>query len=81
MVRYYVKAGALVRPMRCEECGTESNRIEAAHFDYAQPLRIRWLCRRCHVVWDRREPKGGTFAVAAASAVVPQPLERHLVLA
>jgi hypothetical protein len=75
-VRYHVSAGTLIRPTRCEECGTESDRIEGAHFDYAEPLRVRWLCRSCHVLWDKREPKGGTVAVelvtTAASSPEPQ---------
>lgn len=63
LVRYHVKAGNLARPGACEACGTASGRIEAAHFDYDQPLRVRWLCRSCHVRWDRREPKGGTRVI------------------
>jgi len=37
--------------------------IEAAHHDYDQPLHVRWLCRSCHVRWDKREPKNGTVVV------------------
>ena len=53
-----VKAGSLVRPGECENCGKEC-KTEGAHFDYARPLDVRWLCRRCHFIWDRSEPKGG----------------------
>lgn len=63
LVRYHVRRGNLIRPARCEECDVSSRRIEAAHYDYDQPLRVRWLCRSCHVRWDKRQPKGATFVV------------------
>jgi hypothetical protein len=68
LLRYYIGRGVVRRPQRCEECGATGRRIEAAHFDYAEPLRVRWLCRSCHVRWDRREPKGGTVVVVATNA-------------
>lgn len=58
LVRYHVQAGNLVRPVACEQCGASGRKIEAAHYNYDQPLRVRWLCRSCHVRWDRLEPKG-----------------------
>ncbi|GJQ27825.1 MAG: hypothetical protein HBSAPP02_28570 [Phycisphaerae bacterium] len=64
LLRYYVKTGLIVRPTRCEGCGATDRRIEAAHFNYDEPLRVRWLCRSCHVRWDKREPKGATFVVS-----------------
>ena len=63
LVRYHVLAGHLVRPNACAECGAAGRRLEAAHFDYNDPLRIRWLCIPCHRRWDAAEPKGGvTYA-------------------
>lgn len=56
-----IKDGKLSRPAKCEECQQDA-KIEAAHHDYAHPLRVRWLCRSCHVKWDRKFPKGGTVA-------------------
>ena len=44
-VSYAIKIGALVR-QPCKQCGTEPS--EAHHDDYARPLDVRWLCRRCH---------------------------------
>ena len=32
----------------CEVCGTTEGRIDAHHDDYAEPLAVRWLCRRHH---------------------------------
>lgn len=41
LVYQAVKKGLLVR-QPCEVCGTE--KVEAHHDDYAQPLEVRWLC-------------------------------------
>jgi hypothetical protein len=65
LVAYHVKAGNLVRAAACEECGAAC-KTEAAHYDYGAKLRVRWLCRSCHVRWDRAEPKGGTVLVQSA---------------
>src|SRR5215831_11268686 len=51
-----LKRGELIRPSECEECG-RGGVIHAAHSDYARPLDVRWLCRRCHALWDRSDPK------------------------
>lgn len=51
-----IRRGQLIRPDECEECG-KVGRITAAHFDYSAPLNVRWLCRRCHALWDKAEPK------------------------
>ena len=62
-----IKAGSLVRPGQCENCGKEC-KAEGAHYDYSRPFDVRWLCRRCHWHWDKQEPKNGmdglvTFSV------------------
>ena len=54
-----LETGRLVKPPHCEEC-SERNGIQAAHFNYEEPLRVRWLCQRHHSAWDLAEPKGGT---------------------
>jgi hypothetical protein len=51
-----LRNGTLERPSRCEECGRDCF-PDAAHFDYSEPLKIRWLCRSCHVRWDNAVPK------------------------
>lgn len=61
-VSYAIKSGTLSRPDRCEDCG-KVGKPEAAHYDYADPLRVRWLCRSCHVKWDKAEPKGGGSSI------------------
>jgi hypothetical protein len=62
LLAYHIKAGNIVRPDRCEQCG-EQRKIEGAHYDYAEPLRVRWLCVPCHRRWDKAEPKGATVIV------------------
>jgi hypothetical protein len=61
--RYLIAKGDLIRPNNCEECGTNEKYIEAAHYHYDDPKAIRWLCRSCHVKWDRYKPKGGTMKI------------------
>lgn len=51
-----IKKGLLVRPERCSACD-QDGRIEAAHYDYSEPLRVRWLCPRCHRRWDMGGPE------------------------
>lgn len=50
-----VKAGRILRPEVCEECGQKPppfkdgrTAIQAHHHDYSQPLGVRWLCQPCH---------------------------------
>lgn len=43
-----IKAGGLKKPACCDLCSLERNDIEAHHVDYGDPLRINWLCRKCH---------------------------------
>lgn len=31
----------------CKDCGAQ--KTDAHHDDYARPLSVRWLCRKCHV--------------------------------
>ncbi len=67
LLRYYVQKGHIVRPSRCEQCGVADQAIEAAHYNYDEPLRVRWLCRPCHRRWDWAKPKGATYVVGVAS--------------
>ena len=68
LVRSQLRVGLLERPKTCEECGKAGKRIEAAHYDYEQPLEVRWLCRSCHVRWDKKDPKNGTYVVTPPNA-------------
>jgi len=51
MLQRAVRDGWLVRPDACSKCGgppTGKTKIEGHHDDYNEPLKVRWLCRRCH---------------------------------
>lgn len=43
-----IRRGALVRPNTCSACATPC-KPDAHHADYAAPLTVEWLCRRCRV--------------------------------
>lgn len=47
-ISYLVNNGRIERPRLCSECGIAKDRIEGHHPDYAQPLKVTWLCRKCH---------------------------------
>ena len=42
-----VKAGRVVRPGRCEECG-KKGKTTGHHEDYTKALVVEWLCTTCH---------------------------------
>lgn len=46
-----IRDGRLVR-QPCEKCGDSAS--QAHHEDYAQPLSVNWLCRRCHAHLHRK---------------------------
>lgn len=46
----YQRRGKLI-PQPCERCGAPAQKH---HEDYAQPLQVRWLCRRCHLALHRQ---------------------------
>lgn len=47
-----LRARIIARPEHCECCG-RATRIDAHHHDYAQPLVVQWLCRKCHAARDK----------------------------
>jgi hypothetical protein len=53
-----VRAGKLVRPSACEQCGAVGQ-VQADHRDYSKPLDVTHLCAPCH---SRMPPAGGTLA-------------------
>lgn len=40
-----------IKKMPCEICGTEP--AEAHHDNYNNPLKVRWLCKKCHSEWHK----------------------------
>lgn len=67
-----VNAGRIRRPKRCSEC-RKPCLAEGHHEDYAKPLDVRWLCRRCHMIADGRLER---FLAASAAIRRPKPRKR-----
>jgi hypothetical protein len=64
-----LERGQLVRPSACEWCG-EKRKTEGHHPDYAKPLEVEWLCRKCHKAWHRQHGEGLNSGKALQSASV-----------
>ena len=45
--RIATKKGKLQKPLFCECCG-QLRKLDRHHPNYGQPLKVIWLCRRCH---------------------------------
>ena len=45
-----LRNGTLVK-QPCEQC--EAKRVHAHHDDYSKPLKVRWLCPKCHKVYHK----------------------------
>lgn len=43
-----LKSGEISKPLYCEGCGKQRP-LEGHHSDYSEPLKIDWLCKKCHV--------------------------------
>lgn len=60
LVQRAIKAGTLIRPLSCDECG-KACEPDAHHEDYLKPLDVRWLCHKHHAQADgarrRREKR------------------------
>jgi hypothetical protein len=52
LVAAAIRAGHLTRPSACASC-LRVGRVDAHHPNYALPLSVEWLCRKCHVAADR----------------------------
>ena len=60
LVLQALRAGALQVPDRCERCARAPRRrdqIHAHHDNYFHPLKVRWLCTKCHRQWHIAEAK------------------------
>jgi len=47
-----LKTGNLAKPDECEYCG-KSGYVEGHHEDYDKPLKVNWLCKKCHWIKHR----------------------------
>lgn len=39
--------GEIQKPLFCEICG-QIKKLDRHHPDYSKPLKIMWICRKCH---------------------------------
>lgn len=53
-----VRDGRVLKPERCECCGSRPKRLHGHHDDYAFALDVRWLCPGCHAKWHRENGPG-----------------------
>lgn len=54
ITKYYVKVGRITKGT-CIKCGSFDT--QAHHNDYAKPLEVEWMCRRCHLLEHGHKPK------------------------
>jgi len=47
-VQWAVKIGKLIPNKICEKC-LKKSKTEAHHYDYNKPLKVTWLCHKCHM--------------------------------
>jgi hypothetical protein len=45
----------LIKPVVCEHCRVESDKLHGHHTDYSKPLEVIWLCTKCHGKQHRKE--------------------------
>jgi len=41
-------AGKIIRPNNCSMCKVKC-RPDGHHFDYLKPLKVVWVCKKCHI--------------------------------
>ncbi len=46
--------GKIIKPEKCQLCLSEGKRLEAHHENYDKPKDIQWLCKKCHVIQDKK---------------------------
>ena len=51
-------AGKLIQPSACEGCSIQHQTLNAHHDDYSFPLKVRWLCSKCHIEWHQINGSG-----------------------
>lgn len=48
LIMYAIKLGVLKKSLYCEECGMTDCLIDGHHENYDEPLKVKWVCRKCH---------------------------------
>lgn len=52
-VKRAIEKGILKKPIKCELCG-EKTELYAHHTDYSQPLKVIFLCDKCHKIEHKK---------------------------
>ncbi len=52
IVNNAIRDGKLIKPSNCSKCSIECV-PDGHHCDYAYPLDVKWLCRKCHNDWHK----------------------------
>lgn len=53
IVRSALISGALIKSNKCQLCGCIKDRLEGHHYDYSEPLKVTWLCSKCHRLFHK----------------------------
>ena len=56
LVKEALYSGRLAKPLFCQRCYRQVP-IECHHPNYRKPLKVLWLCRKCHVYVHPRTQK------------------------
>jgi uncharacterized membrane protein YcjF (UPF0283 family) len=57
LARKRVADALLKGKLKRSKCFCGSKKVEAHHKDYTQPLRVRWYCKKHHIIADKRLTK------------------------
>ena len=59
ILEHAIEVGKIIRILKCEKCGSVNKfkdgrtAIQAHHINYNEPLKVMWLCRKCHFEWHK----------------------------
>lgn len=53
IVELAIEKGLLIKPTHCEQCNSTNVKINSHHDDYNKPLKVRWVCSKCHFEWHK----------------------------
>ena len=76
-LEYALRKGVVEKKTHCEKCGDTGvfkdgrSKIQAHHPDYNKPLRVTWLCQKCHHEWHKENKpiEKGTIEPAGREGV------------